>query len=173
MALTNQQKTNISKIFKKINSALVDAIKPRELEPVARFAIDIIVKRTRLGYGVSAQFGAKSPLKKLSTRYVERRRRFGLDNLTAPKKSNLTLTGQMLQSMDIIKAQPGTVVIGPTGNRTPIGNEKKVTTNAAVAFYQEKQGRVFNRVSLLEYQQILRFYRRTFGDLLNKKHLLR
>jgi hypothetical protein len=172
MAITNQQRTALNGVIKRINAALVESIKPRELEPVGRFAIDIIVKRTRLGYGVSRNYGFKESLRKLSSKYIKRRQRISLGELTTPKKSNLTLTGQMLRSMDIISAVPGKVVIGPTGNRQPIGNEKRIPTNAEVASYQEQQGRVFNRVSTYEFQQIVRFYRRTFGDLLGKKKLL-
>jgi len=173
MSLTREQKTSLDKIFKRINSALSEAVKPPELEPTARFAIEVIVKRTRLGYSVRHQFGEKGPLKKLSLRYVKKRTMFeDLDALTTPKRSNLTLTGQMLKSMDIIRSENGKIRIGPTGTRRKLGNEKNTPTNAQVAAYQEGQGRTFNRVSYLEYKQILRFYRRTFGDLLGKKKLL-
>lgn len=170
MAIAREQQTAIDKIFSRIAAALGEAVKPRELDPVARFAIDVIVKRTRLGYGVPRQFAGKEKLKRLtSAAYKKYRSRYrGLDALTSPNMSNLTLTGQMLRSMDIITSKPGSVIIGPTGKR-----DTGKANNAQVAAYQEKQGRTFNRVSALEYRQILRFYRRTFGDLLGKKKLLR
>lgn len=173
MELPREQKLALNGIIKRINAAVTESIKPRELEPVGRFAVDIIVKRTRLGYGVSRNYGFKEQLKRLSKSYVKYRGRVSLGELTTPKKSNLTLTGQMLRSMAVISAVPGKVEIGPTGNRRKRGNEEKTPTNAAVAAYQEDQGRTFNRMSIYEIQQVLRFYRRSFGDLLNKKHLLR
>ena len=172
MELPREQKLAINGIIKRINAALIESIKPRELEPVAQFAIDIIVKRTRLGYGVSRNYGFKDKLKGLSKNYVKYRGRVSLADLTTPRKSNLTLTGQMLNSMKVISAVPGKVEIGPTGTRRKRGNEEKTPTNAAVAAYQEEQGRTFNRMSIYEIQQLLRFYRRTFGDLLGKKKLL-
>lgn len=164
MSLTREQKTSLDKIFKRIKSALSEAVKRPEMEPTARFAIEVIVKRTRLGSGVRHQFGEKGPLKKLSLRYVKQRTMFSdLDALTTPKRSNLTLTGQMLKSMDIIRSENGKITIGPTGSRYD-----SKSSNAQIAAFQERQGRTFNRVSYLEYKQILRFYRRTFGDLLGK-----
>ena len=169
MPLDKEQKTAINSIFKRISDAISEAVKPKSIDPTARFTIDIVVKRTRLGYGVSKQFGQKEKLKKLSKKYIQKRETFrGLDSLTRPRTSNLTLTGQMLKSMDVIRAPGGGVAIGPTGNRTD-----SKSNNAQIAGYQEKQGRTFNRVSYLEFNQILRFYRRTFGDLLGKKKLLR
>ena len=169
MSLSREQQTSLNGIFKRIKDALNEAVRPQNLKPTAQFAIDVIVKRTRLGYGVNRQFGQKEKLKKLSSRYIKFRNTFGkLDELTGPKRSNLTLTGQMLKSMAVLNAETGSVSIGPTGSRYD-----SKATNAQIATYQEKQGRIFNRVSYLEHQQILRFYRRTFGDLLNKKHLLR
>ena len=168
MAVTPSQKTSLNKFFKNLNAVLTEAITPKEVLPTAEYAISLIVKRTRLGYGVNVQFGSKQKLKKLSDGYIKRRARAkNLFELTSPKTSNLTMTGQMLESMRVLDRVNGKVSIGPTGAR---GN--KQPSNAKVAAYQEKQGRIFNRVSQLEYQQVLRFYRRSFGDLLRRKRLL-
>lgn len=155
-------------IVKKLKNILGDSAKPNELIPLSRFVIDIIVKRTRLGYGVNKNFGTKQRLKPLSTKYKDYRARFpNLSASTSPGKSNLTLTGQMLESMQAYRIQNGKVVIGPTGSR-----KGSFLTNLKVADYQEEQGRTFNRLSGLEFQQVLRFYRKRFGDLLKKKNLI-
>lgn len=168
MPASPKQKTAITNIFKRLNDALDEAVKPKELTPVAEYTIDLIVKRTRLGYGVDRQFGNKQKLKGLSAPYIARRKKFkNLFVLTRPGTSNLTLTGQMLTSMGIVSAINGKIFIGPTGSRTDSSK-----SNATIAAYQEEQGRIFNRVSALEYQQVLRFYRRSFGDLLKRKRLL-
>lgn len=160
-------------ITDKIKKTLSRGISQQEARSLGQFAIDIIVKRTRLGYGVAKQFGTKQRLRGLSARYVKYRTTFpGLSSTTTPSRSNLTLTGQMLASMKLIKTQTssGQTVIrfGPTGTRPKTGK-----TNLEVASFQESQGRVFNRVSQLEFQQILRFYRKNFGDLLRKANLIR
>ncbi len=183
MPLTRDQKTSLDKIFKRLDDVLKDAIKPKELTPLAEYAIDLIVKRTRLGYGVSRQFGSKTALKKLSKDYIDSRKKSkSLFELARPSFSNLTRTGQMLSSMAIVNSRNGKVTIGPTGNRSEgkasnakvagYQKSKGKASNAKVAGYQESQGRIFNRVSSLEYQQVLRFYRRSFGDLLRRKRLL-
>lgn len=166
---------NTKKIFKavknfrtKLEITFNSAIGRKTLGPVARFAIDLIVKRTRLGYGVDKNFGIKSRLKSLSQRYKEFRKKYPkLASSTSPGKSNLTLTGQMLNSVKILKEQDGKIVIGPSGRRND------GLSNLEVANFQENQGRTFNRISELEYRQVIRFYRKSFGDLLKKKKLLK
>lgn len=160
---------SLKTITDKIRKSLGDVVSRKEMLEIGDFAVDLIVKRTRLGYGVSKQFGTKMRLKSLSESYKKRRAKFaGLSGTTTPSRSNLTLTGQMLESMDVITARDGRVTFGPTGYRSSDGN-----SNLEIAEYQEEAGRIFNRVSQLEFQQIVRFYRKRFGDLLKKRNLLR
>ncbi len=166
MAKANSAKS-IRDIFTRISKVVEAAAKPSELRPVGIFASDLIVKRTRLGYGVDRQFGNKQRLKPLSRQYVEKRRTLSdLSDFTSAKRSNLTLSGQLLDSMTIISSKPGSVKLGPAGNH------RSGISNASLADKLAKGGRVFNRISDLEYKQILRFYRRNFGDLLRKSKLL-
>ena len=66
---------------------------------VADEAIKQIRKRTRLGYGVSN--GRRTRLKPLSEDYKKTRRKMkGLSRDARPNKSNLTLTGDMLDNME-------------------------------------------------------------------------
>lgn len=167
--MARNSKKAISDIFRRISSTLDKAVSRKSLKPIAEFTIQLIVKRTRLGYGVDRQFGTKKKLKPLARSYIEYRRTFNsLSNYTTPARSNLTLTGQMLGSMRILSIRDRLVTIGPSGSRndTSKSNQEIADENAA-------RGRVFNRVSQLEYQQILREYRREFGDLLKKENLLR
>ena len=96
------------------------------------------------------------------------RGRSQLDSSTTKKKSNLTRTGEMLNSIRAKYKSAGTIIVTPTGSR----NIKVAGYNAEEVFYKTtgytKPARVFNRVSRLEFQQILRFYRKTFGDLIKK-----
>lgn len=163
---------SLKNIISRIEKATAEAVTPQQLKVTGEYVVGLIVKRTRLGYGVRTQFGNKTPLKMLSKSYKLFRKTFDrLSATTTSSKSNLTLTGQMLDSVKIIRAQNGKVVFGPTGKRKS-GLPGAGLTNAQVAAFQEKQGRTFNRISDLEYNQTLRFYRRQFGDLLRKKRLI-
>jgi hypothetical protein len=159
---------SLKKLFKKIEDTLDETIKREQMISLGNFTANLIRKRTRLGYGVDRQFGVKQKLKPLSPRYVSARKKFkDLSNATTPKKSNLTLTGQMLDSVKIIKAENGSIKIGPTGNRTD-----NSFSNLQIALFNQNKGRTFNRVSQLEGQQVLREFRRSFGDLLKKRKLI-
>lgn len=159
----------VKNLMKRITDAVKASIAPPATRPVAMEAIDIIVKRTRLGYGVRRNYGVKEKFPTLSARYMSFRRTYRkLSSTTSPRKSNLTLTGQLLESIDIIKITPGKLVIGAT--KTRLGG---LRNEDLVNFLQERHDRYFLRISSLEYKQLIRFYRKTFGDLLYKANLIR
>lgn len=158
-------KTNIKEVFENIRKRF-DKVVQKSLEPLGREAIRLIVVRTRLGYSVSRQGASRGRLKKLSPNYVKFRERFSrLSSLTTAKRSNLTLTGQMLDSMEIIKISNRNVVIGPRGRRSD------GTKNEDLARWVQKAGRPFLNISRTEQVQLIRFYRRTFGDLARSERL--
>lgn len=160
-------KVQIDAVTKRIQKLFDQAKSKNVIEPVANEAIKIIVRRTRLGYGVKKAFGERERLKKLSPKYiVQRSRSRRLSSTTSARKSNLTFTGQMLESVQVIKSQDGKIVIGPRGYRSD-GKQ-----NQKIAQYQVDQGRTFMNISRLEFQQILRFYRLRFTDLRKKLGLI-
>lgn len=162
-------KLQVQKFTSKIEKTLKQAVSKRQTSALAEEAIKIIVRRTRLGYGVKRNYSERYKLPGLSTAYIKRRRNYsGLAGTTTPKKSNLTFTGQMLESVSIIRADDkGMIVIGPKGRR------RDRLTNVEVAEFNEQRGRIFNRLSRLEFQQLLRIYRKNFGDLLQKMQLIK
>ena len=161
-------KVQVDKFASKIQRLLKEAKSQKVIEPVAEEMIKLIVKRTRLGYGVKKELGTRQLLKKLSPRYVAARARSRrLSSTTAPRKSNLTFTGQMLESVSVIKSQNGKIVIGPTGYRDDGKRNEKI------AEHQANQGRTFMNLSQLEFNQILRFYRLKFTDLRKKLGLIK
>jgi len=165
--MSNPQQ-DLKKFFDKLTKQTKDAKSRSVYKFLADELIKIIVKRTRLGYGVDQNLGQRSKLKALSPRYVTARKKYlDVDSTSRPGKSNLTLTGQMLRSMKIIKQDARSVTIGPTGLR------REGDSNLDIAQYQEDMGRVFNRISVNEFNQIRRIYRKTFGDLLKKNKLLK
>lgn len=162
----------IDKIMKRLSSAVKEAVDRKSMADVGKFTVDLIVKRTRLGYGVSKNFSEKQKLAALSKKYILTRRDFPrLSPTTTPRKSNLTRTGQMLESLKFKYTGPGAISIEPTGTRDD------GRTNAQIAQYNAEGGkgrpkRIFNRISRLEFNQAVRFYRKTFGDLLRRRNLI-
>lgn len=158
---------DLSKIITRLKKTIDQSIKPSELKPLGDFMLSLIYKRTKLGYGVTKQLGQKKKFAPLSESYREFRRKYSsLSTTTSTSKSNLTLTGEMLDSLAVKKASKGKIVIGPTGKR----NIDLAAIHAAGGTHLPR--RVFNNLSLLEFQQTLRFYRTRFGDLLRKQRLI-
>lgn len=150
----------------RMKQAVSDAARPQVLRAMGDEAVRLIVKRTRLGYGVDGHGAERSKLKALSPGYVHLRELDDtLSAMTSPKRSNLTRTGQMLDSMTVLEVRQGSVVVGPVGARDD------GLTNAQVAAYVSAQGRSFNFLSRLEQEQLVRFYRNRFGDLLSNRRL--
>lgn len=89
----------------------------RFLDPLIREARSIIYNRVKSGYGVDslAPGASRDRLASLSRPYIETRKRRRLGPFGRPGKSNLTLTGQMLESM-FAEVEKGVlrVVIPPT-----------------------------------------------------------
>ena len=103
----------------------------------AEFARAKIVTRTRSGKGIGEN-GDAVALKPLSDSYKQQRagklafftdeegvvhpytpkRKPKLSTFASPGKSNLTFSGQMLDSLKVISATIGKAVIAPTGRRT-------------------------------------------------------
>lgn len=73
----------------------------------------------------------------------------GLYPETTASKSNLTRSGQMLNSIDVKKVETGRVSVGPTGNRTDTDK-----TNSEIAEYNAEKGRSFNYPSDIELKRL-------------------
>jgi hypothetical protein len=176
----SKARLQLAAIIKKIEKAVDDNLNVEALGQLGVEAVNIVRKRTRLGYGVKKEFGQREKLADLSPRYVESRKMFaGLAAYTSPKKSNLTRTGQMLESLGVT-VRGSTVIIRPEGTRTDgLRNEDVARWNQEGAIGQRRDGslwvrpeRVFLNISGNEYNKLLRFYRKTFGDLLRKRRVL-
>lgn len=154
----------IKNLMNRIRGSLKDATSVEQTRKLALEAIDLIVKRTRQGYGVRKNYAPRERLPTLSQRYIAFRRTFRrLSATTSSSKSNVTLTGELLESIGIIKNS----TIGARGIH------KGGVPNAKLVGYLQQQGRYFLRVSDLEFKQLVRLYQKTFGDLLRKKKLIR
>lgn len=85
---------------------------------------------------------------KLSVSKSERSKAGGLSELTSPKKSNLTRTGQLLDSIQVTNAGIATVSVGPKGGRDD------GLTNQKVAEHVTEAGRPFNSLSKIETKRL-------------------
>jgi hypothetical protein len=154
---------SIDRFVKRLNSTIEKVNGPAEMRAIGEFMIEKIRVRTQLGYGVEKNLSEKYPLNniKRTQKYEDFRKKFkGLSSFTSPKKHNLTLTGSMLDSLKIKSMSKTAIRIGPTGS------DMFGVSNSSKAFWQEKMGRIFLRLSFQEVKQIRIFWLRTFKLLL-------
>ena len=134
---------DLKKFNKELSNAIEEVFKPNSLREIGDFALERIVKRTKLGKGVSQSGGSASPLKSLAASYKKARKRLkdsgDLSGDTSPGKSNLTRTGQMLDAGQVTGVSRDKVTLGFRGKR----NESTLT-NDAVAGYVSRDRPFFN-----------------------------
>ena len=121
-----------------------------------------IQRRTRLGTGVDPASKKNSKLDRLSELYEKRRESFKkkgiLASTTTPKKSNLTLTGQMLNAIIGMKESATRFVF--TFN--PQRDDGK--SNLDIARWVQENGRNFFRLSSSEVKQFERKIAKTINQ---------
>lgn len=159
-------RADLSAFVNELQGKITKATTATEMRAVGDQAAEIIRRRARLGYGSAGSGGDRFNLPPLSDRYVRFRQTSGakyLSKATTAKKSNLTFTGQMLDSLAVVKVEQGSVVVAPTGTRTDRFSRGK--TNAQIAAYVSAKGRPFISLTPPEVSQLVRFYRTRFGDL--------
>ena len=174
---------NIDQFVKRLNRTIESANGLNQMKAIGEFMIEKVRVRTRLGYGVDQHLAEKSKLKPLSKDYIDYRKKLASGNfkerkkpLKNPrpvlwdkrivKKSALTLTGSMLDSLKIKSMSKKGVRIGPTEN------DMFGVSNSSKAYWQEKVGRIFLRLSFQEVKQIRIFWLRNFKMLLKGKNFV-
>lgn len=96
MKLKDRLKTLEKEVSKNINPKVFDFILTEVPETIR--------KRTLLGKGVPSEGAANTSLKSLSKSYKKFRSKYKqLSNKTTPNKSNLTLTGKMLDDISAVR----------------------------------------------------------------------
>lgn len=150
-------------ILNAYKEAIIRGVSAKVYKELGQFVVDMIYARTKSGIGLtSAKRGAQEePLKALSAAYVSYRKdgivsftttdgRQVLFKVAKPKggkffeagRSNLTLTGQMLEALHYTSSDKG-VRIFVRDNRRKEGKN----TNADVAKYVQENGRPFLELS--------------------------
>lgn len=149
-----------------MKEALDEVKKPENMKKYGEMVADMIRLRTRLGDGVPREMAEKEKLKPLADSTKEQRKRLQskgkLSNLTTPNKSNLTRTGQLLDSEKVKSVSTGKVTVGPSGTR----DDGK--SNADVAEYVSKS-RPYNHLSRVETKRVNDAVKRDVRTLIKNK----
>lgn len=146
---------DFSKLKRLIEQYIESVIDDKMLRDWAEIIRDTIYKRTKSGKGLTTDkldVGEASlkRLEKLTSKaYKELRARKVLGPYGKPMFSNLTFTGEMLESMRVKKSGNGYIVEIPDDKR----NEGKLT-NSQVAFYVSENGRPFFGIAKEELKRI-------------------
>ena len=82
-----------------VKKAIKDGTSVSKMKKIAKSTAIEVKRRTRLGYGVAGHNRKRTKLKALAREYIAYRRLVGTHRETSARKSNLTLTGQMLNAL--------------------------------------------------------------------------
>ena len=169
-----------------MNKAVDEILGPQAMGQIVDEATIIVRRRTLLGFGVAADGSRRQKLKKLADSYIEQRAgkavyftdkqgrvrriptssrfrsRLKLSPKTTPGKSNLTLTGQLLDSLRGFVTGPG------RGEIRPVGLRSDGLSNEDVARFVDEAGRPFLHLSDNEIKQLEIFAGELFEALLRK-----
>lgn len=143
---------DLTKYLKRVERDIYNASFTKELAEESR---DLIYRRTKSGIGVNAEGlkpeqTKKRQLKPLSPNYIDLRRKTGVPGkFGSPSESNLTYTGQMLESIEVKSSDRDFSIEIPATRR----DDGK--TNKQVAGFVRKGGRPFfalvkDEVTILE-----------------------
>ncbi len=146
------KRVDTKKLRDAIKSVLPEITKASQMRKYGELAAGMIKLRTRLGSGVAYDGADKEKLKPLKPSTIERRKGLKatgrLSGETSPRKSNLTATGQLLDSVQVTNAGIATVSVGPKGGRDD------GLTNQKVAERVTAGGRPFNSLSKIETKRL-------------------
>jgi hypothetical protein len=146
-------KKQIGDFSKLIEGMLQKAKSPEVSRVIGEKVVDIIRTRTRRGYGVTGSNLTR--LKPLSKLHVEFRKTQRLHPETSPGTSNLTLTGELLDSMTVKSSRNGfSIFFKGARNEKVVGHVSET--------------RPFFGLAKSETEEITNFFRRTFGDLVKR-----
>lgn len=140
-----------------ISKALDEATTVERMQDIGDDLAEQIRVRTRLGNGLGKNGGEPSKLKKLSKEYIEQRKtNKELSEFTTPTKSNLTLTGEML---DELKA---------TADKDKITLSFDSQFSKDKARWNDEKGRPFLYVSRVQVERLKNSLEKKITELLKK-----
>ena len=158
-------KIDMSKFNKDMENVVKEFTNKDVMQQIGDYAVDRIKTRTRLGKGVKSTGSEAEPLKPLKDSYREQRKRDKrsgkLSQFSSPAKSNLTRTGQMLDSISV-KATAQKVLLYFRGSR-----KDSDASNAEVAGFVSESRPFFN-LSKAELNGLNRFIRDLFEKIVKR-----
>jgi len=161
------KKIDTRKLQDAIRAVIPEIKAPANMRKYGDMSAAMIKLRTRLGSGVDASGDSKKALKRLADSTKESRKakkkKGKLSELTTPNRSNLTETGQLLDSVGVTKSAYGSVTVSPSGSRTD------GKTNQKVAEYVTDGGRPFNNLSKIEIKRLSEEVKRDLREAIKKR----
>lgn len=153
---------DLNRLAKNLRRGIGMSVSKRSMKMLGEQAIELIVDRTRKGFGVKRTGLKRNRLKRLSPAYIAYRKTQKLDATTSAAKSNLTFTGQLLRSMRVKSNSNRKVSWGPNKRRRKGGitNERlgEIVSGA----------RPFNFLSAREITKIAKLLDRVLSKNLSK-----
>lgn len=149
-------------IFKAFEQAIKKVFSAQSQQAIANEMADSVRIRAQLGGSVENTGSKKKAFKALSDSYKQQRKKFsGLSDKTTPNKSNITRTGQMIESIRG-KGKANGFLLELAGSRDD------GLTNEKVAGFVEEQGRPFMNLSDIELKKLARLLEENLADEINK-----
>jgi len=160
----------INKFVKELQKTIDDSLSRKQLKRLGDAALVVIYSRTKKGKFVkkTGQIGGARATKALAKSTIRNRQR-NKDKLhptTSPRKSNLTFSGQLLDSLKVkkISARKKSFVISPEGRR-----KGSSLANFEVAEFVDQNGRPFLGLSNKDLKEIVKLYQSSFAKLVRKR----
>lgn len=160
----------LRKFIKNIDKAVDESLSKKNMARLAQNSAERIERRTRSGKGVKFHNSNETTLKSLQGSTIGIRKRLEeaglLDIRTTPIKSNLTRSGQLLDSIKGLSQRKATgrITFNPTRNDSK--NNQQIVTEL------EKGGFNFFKLSKKELLSLVNDYsldlRKEFGKIFNK-----
>ena len=155
---------NIRKQFdeilnKKLKETVNSKLNNKLLNKIGAEAKDQIVKRTRLGKGVKNFNGSAFKLLPLKDSTIDQRDRyeFNLSPFTIPQRSNLTATGQLLDSIDykiINDINKSITLYFKENRRKELSGSRARVKHKDLSRYVAKNGRPFFNLASFEIKKL-------------------
>lgn len=131
---------NLKSVLSRIEKIIGKDLRKKAIKDIADMSLERIKAQTRIGK--SLPLGTKLPPLKESTKAIRKWKSkapvekggFRQGQFFKPNKSNLTQTGQLIDSTKAkVNIQAARIVIEPTGSRNPSLGESDITDNKLLA----------------------------------------
>lgn len=154
---------NIKQLEKDIRKFLLDIITDAMKYDFANYTAETIYKRTKSGWGLvknKVSFGGNSlrQIEDLSPGYIKYRAGRVTGAFGAPKRSNLTFTGELLESIAASTSKPGQIEIQGGPHSIYKGDVQQLATKVS------EEGRPFFGVADVEVKTIENYIKRKIRD---------